>query len=43
MLKKAGVPAKKLSYKGVGISEPLEGVDGKDAKQRRVSFTAIKK
>lgn len=42
-LKKAGVPAKKMKYKGVGITEPLEGVDSKDAKQRRVSFKAVKK
>jgi len=42
-LKKAGVPASKMTYKGVGISEPLEGYDGKDAKQRRVSFKAVKK
>ncbi|HOP62493.1 MAG TPA: OmpA family protein [Spirochaetota bacterium] len=42
-LKKAGVPAAKMTYKGVGISEPLSGYDGKDAKQRRVSFRAVKK
>jgi len=42
-LKKAGVPASKMSYKGVDIKEPLEGYDAKDFKQRRVSFTAIKK
>ncbi len=42
-LKKAGVPAAKMSYKGVGISEPLSGYDGKDPKQRRVSFKAVKK
>jgi len=42
-LKKAGVSAKKMSYKGVGINEPAEGYDGKDARQRRVSFKAVKK
>jgi outer membrane protein OmpA-like peptidoglycan-associated protein len=42
-LKKAGVPAAKMTYKGVGIDEPLSGYDGKDAKQRRVSFKAVKK
>ena len=42
-LVKAGVPAKKMTYKGVGISEPLEGYSDKDPKQRRVSFKAVKK
>lgn len=42
-LKKAGVPASKMSAVGVGINEPLEGYDGKDGKQRRVSFKAVKK
>jgi outer membrane protein OmpA-like peptidoglycan-associated protein len=42
-LKKAGVPAAKMTYKGVGIDEPLSGYDGKDAKQSRVSFKAVKK
>lgn len=42
-LKKAGVAAAKMSYKGVGVDEPLEGIDGKDAKQRSVSFKAVKK
>lgn len=42
-LKKAGVPASKMTYKGVGIAEPLSRYDAKDAKQRRVSFKAVKK
>jgi len=42
-LKKAGVPADKMTYKGVGISEPREGYDNKDFAQRRVSFKAVKK
>ncbi len=42
-LKKAGVPASKITYKGLDIQEPLEGYDPKDAKQRRVSFKAVKK
>lgn len=42
-LKKAGVPASKISYKGVGSSDPLSGVDAKSPKQRRVSFKAVKK
>ncbi len=42
-LKKAGVPAAKMSAVGVGISDPLSGYDGKDPMQRRVSFKAVKK
>jgi outer membrane protein OmpA-like peptidoglycan-associated protein len=42
-LKKAGVPADKMTYKGVGISEPREGYSLKDFAQRRVSFKAVKK
>ena len=42
-LKKAGVSGKKMSYKGVGADEPLEGYGDKDAKQRSVTFKAIKK
>ena len=32
-----------MTYKGVGINEPLEGYSDKDPKQRRVSFKAVKK
>lgn len=42
-LRKAGVPASKMTYKGVGISEPREGYSPKDFAQRRVSFKAVKK
>lgn len=42
-LKKAGVPANKMTYKGVSSSEPREGYSNKDFIQRRVSFKAIKK
>jgi outer membrane protein OmpA-like peptidoglycan-associated protein len=42
-LKKAGVASAKMSYKGVGINEPISGADLKDAKQRSVSFKAVKK
>lgn len=42
-LKKAGVSAKKMTYKGVGINEPIDGYDVKDPKQRSVSFKAVKK
>jgi len=41
-LKKAGASAKKMTYRGAGTDEPLKGVDGKDPRQRRVSFKAIK-
>ena len=42
-LKGAGAAESKMTYKGVGIDEPLAGYDGKDPKQRRVSFKAVKK
>ena len=42
-LKKAGVAASKMTYKGVGVTEPLDGYDAKDPKQRSVSFKAVKK
>lgn len=42
-LRNAGVPAAKMTYKGVGISEPREGYSNKDFAQRRVSFKAVKK
>lgn len=42
-LKKSGVPAKKMSYKGVGAEDPDSRYSDKDAKQRRVSFKAVKK
>ena len=42
-LKNAGVAASKMTYKGVGIDEPISGADLKDLKQRSVSFKAVKK
>ena len=42
-LKKAGASGSKMTYRGVGFDEPIPGVDGKDPRQRRVSFKAIKK
>ena len=42
-LKKSGVAAKKMTFKGAGSSEPIEGYSGKDVKQRSVSFKAVKK
>lgn len=42
-LKNAGVAASKMTYKGVGIDEPISGADLKSVKQRSVSFKAVKK
>jgi outer membrane protein OmpA-like peptidoglycan-associated protein len=36
-----GVPADKLSSKGIGTAETLKGVAGTSAKQRRVSFKVV--
>ena len=38
-----GLDASKLTYKGIGTSEMLEGLDGKDPKQRRVTFKVVPK
>lgn len=40
-LKKAGITSPKMTFKGVGSSEPVDGVDGRDPKQRRVSFKVV--
>ena len=42
-LKKQGITSDKLTYKGVGSSQLLDGVPGNDAKQRRVSFQVVPK
>ncbi|MCL1910972.1 MAG: OmpA family protein [Leptospirales bacterium] len=42
-LQKHGITSDKLTYKGVGSSQPLAGVAGTDAKQRRVSFVVVPK
>ncbi len=42
-LKRQGISSPKMTYKGVGSSELLEGVDPKDPKQRRVSFKVLPK
>ena len=42
-LKAAGAPDVKMAYKGVGVDDPLPGVDTGDQKQRRVTFKAIQK
>jgi len=40
-LKRQGITSPKMTYKGVGSSEPLEGVDPKDPEQRRVTFKVV--
>lgn len=42
-LVRAGVNRDKLTYKGIATSEMLPGLDGLDAKQRRVSFKVVPK
>ena len=41
-LKKKGISSPKMTYKGVGSSEPIAGVDPRDAAQRRVTFRVVK-
>ena len=40
-LRKAGIESPKMSYKGVGSSELLEGLDPRAAEHRRVTFKVI--
>ena len=40
-LRNNGITSDKLTYKGVGSSQPLEGVPEDDAQQRRVSFIVV--
>ncbi|HNW29949.1 MAG TPA: OmpA family protein [Spirochaetota bacterium] len=42
-LGKAGITSPKLTYRGVGSSEPLSGADPKGAEQRRVTFQVVPK
>ncbi len=42
-LKKQGITSPKMTYKGIGSSEPLSGVDSADPQQRRVTFKVVKK
>ncbi|XDD50389.1 OmpA family protein [Leptospira sp. WS92.C1] len=35
---KQGIPANRIATKGAGSSEPVSGLDAKDAKNRRVTF-----
>jgi hypothetical protein len=42
-LKKQGITSSKIITKGAGSSEPLSGIDSKDAGQRRVTFEVAPK
>ncbi len=42
-LGRAGITSPKMTYKGVGSSDPLAGVDPNDAQQRRVTFKVVPK
>ncbi len=42
-LGRAGISSPKLTYRGVGSSEPLAGADPKSAEQRRVTFQVVPK
>ncbi len=41
-LRRAGIPANQMTYKGVADTQLLPGVDPKDQKQRRVTFQVVK-
>lgn len=42
-LKRQGITSPNMTYKGVGSSEPIEGVDTRDPSQRRVTFKVVPK
>ena len=42
-LGKSGIKSDKITYRGVGSSEPLSDIDSKDARQRRVTFLIVPK
>jgi outer membrane protein OmpA-like peptidoglycan-associated protein len=42
-LRKQGFSSKKLQYKGVGDTEPLDGVSSRNARNRRVTFEVTKR
>jgi len=42
-LGRAGITSPKMTYKGVGFSEPLAGIDADDPQQRRVTFKVVPK
>ncbi|MCE9501477.1 MAG: OmpA family protein [Leptospira sp.] len=41
-LVKQGIPANRITVKGAGSSQPIPGIDGSDAKNRRVTFMVVK-
>ncbi len=40
-LESAGIESRKITYKGVGSSEPLAGYSPRSGQQRRVSFSVV--
>ena len=42
-LKAQGITSNKLTYDGVGSAEPMEGVDPRSSRQRRVTFVIVEK
>ncbi|OHD69727.1 MAG: hypothetical protein A2W19_13460 [Spirochaetes bacterium RBG_16_49_21] len=42
-LDKAGAKSSKMTYKGVGSTQPIPGVDTKSGQQRRVTFAIVAK
>jgi outer membrane protein OmpA-like peptidoglycan-associated protein len=42
-LAKAGIKSDKITYRGVGSTEPKPGVDANSAEQRRVTFVIVPK
>ena len=40
-LVKLGFPEKRMSFKGLGSSDPIPGIDGTSAKNRRVTFKLV--
>jgi outer membrane protein OmpA-like peptidoglycan-associated protein len=42
-LGRSGISSPKITYRGVGSSEPLAGVDPKSGEQRRVTFVIVPK
>ena len=42
-LKRAGIESPRMTYKGIGSSELLEGVDPRSGEQRRVTFKVMPK
>jgi outer membrane protein OmpA-like peptidoglycan-associated protein len=42
-LGRQGITSPKMTYKGIGSSEPISGIDPDDAQQRRVTFKVVPK